>query len=61
MLFTYLPEQAVVVQRLDEICGSQPHVVMRWMNANALERVRSEAIRTFADSFLMGKKKKPDG
>jgi len=59
MLFKYHPEHASVVQRLDEICCAQLHVVLRWMNANALERVRSEAIKTFADAFLM--KKKPDG
>lgn len=60
MLFTYVPEQAAVVQRLDQICGDEPHVVMKWMNANALERVRSSAIKTFADAFLL-RKKKPDG
>lgn len=60
MLFTYVPEQAAVVQRLVQICGSEPHVVMKWMNTHALERVRSEAIKTFADAFLL-RKKKPDG
>lgn len=60
-IFSHLPQPTDVVRRLDELCSSQLHVLLSWMNANALERVRSEAIKTFADSFLMGKKKKPDG
>jgi hypothetical protein len=61
LVHEYRSDQDEVVRRLERISASQLHVVLSWMNANALERVRSEAIKTFADAFLMGKKKKPDG
>jgi hypothetical protein len=48
------------VVRLDRLYRSQTLLIVRLMNANALERVRHEAAKTFSDAFLI-RKKKPDG
>src|SRR5690349_4426161 len=31
--FAYTEDRAALVERLDRICNSEPHVVLKWMNA----------------------------
>lgn len=51
---------AEAVRALAHAYDEQRAAVMSIMNTNAIERLRSSTIRTFADSFLL-RRKKPDG
>jgi hypothetical protein len=51
------PGLADTVARLAACYEDQRHVIIRLMNANAIERIRTSAMRAFADSFVVGKKK----
>lgn len=60
-LFSYHPGNAALAQTVDQLAALYEQnslVVIKQMSANSLERVRMEAIRTFADAFLIGKGKK---
>jgi hypothetical protein len=46
------------LQRLARTYDEQRLAIVHLMNANAIERLRTAAIRTFADAFLIGNKKK---
>jgi hypothetical protein len=46
------------VKDLAEAYGARRLEVMRALSKNAVERVRTSAIRMFADAFLIGRKKK---
>ena len=63
-LYRYSPQNAVLVVVVDELAASYNHnrlTVMNLMNANALERVRTRALNTFASAFVLGRKKDGDG
>jgi hypothetical protein len=45
------------IQRLAKAYEEERLAVIQLMNANAIERVRTAAMRTFADAFLVGGKK----
>jgi DNA-binding transcriptional ArsR family regulator len=45
------------VQGLARAYHESPVEVVKLMSANTIERVRTSALRTFADAFLLGKKK----
>jgi predicted ArsR family transcriptional regulator len=51
---------AEVVELLARTFASDRLLVVRWMNARAIARVRDEAHKTFADAFLF-RRKDPDG
>jgi hypothetical protein len=60
-VFRYAPRDAAVddtVGRLARACAEHRVETMRLMSANAIERVRTAAMRTFADAFLLGGKKR---
>ena len=64
LLFSYKPGSAAltgVVDELAESYNSYRLTVMNLMNANAFERVRSQALITFANAFILGRKKDKDG
>jgi hypothetical protein len=44
------------IDQLDRVYREHRIEIMRQMNANALDRVRNAAIRTFADAFVWRKK-----
>jgi hypothetical protein len=44
------------IDQLDRVYREQRIEIMKQMNANALDRVRNAAIRTFADAFVWRKK-----
>ncbi|HEY6728056.1 MAG TPA: hypothetical protein VI197_28800 [Polyangiaceae bacterium] len=46
-----------LVEQLADAWDRHQLAVMNQMSANAIERVRTGAIRTFADAFVLGKKK----
>jgi hypothetical protein len=52
-------ENEALVERLAIENSHNPARLMRLLSANAIERVRTSAIRAFADSFVL-KKKDPD-
>lgn len=54
------PAHADVVARLERAYAADRLAIVRWMNARAIARVRTEALRTFSDAFLF-RKKKDDG
>jgi len=47
------PDTMVAVDRLAALYGEQRLEIIRQMSANAIERLRSSAARTFADAFLL--------
>lgn len=51
-------ELAQAARELVRIFPDQRAAVIGFMNANAIERVRSGAIRTFADAFILRKEDK---
>jgi len=64
LLFKYgprPPELDGLVGRLVQAYDEQRLEVMKLMTANAVQRVRTKALRKFADSFLVGRKKNKDG
>jgi hypothetical protein len=55
VLFRYDPESAELaelVRRLADVCVEERLQIMRWMTANAIDRVRSRALSTFAEAGL---------
>lgn len=61
--FQYAPatkELDSQVQTLAAFYKDSPIAVMRFMSASAVERVRTSAIRTFGDAFLIRRDKKDD-
>ena len=51
-------EAEATIERLARAYKDQPMPVIKLMSANAIERVRTAALRTFADAFLIRKDKK---
>lgn len=43
------------MSRLASVYTSRPIDIMRLMSANAIERVRTAALRTFAEAFVIRK------
>jgi hypothetical protein len=54
--YTAAAEHALVIARLAEAWSSARLEIMNIITANALERLRTSAMRAFASSFLLGKK-----
>lgn len=64
LLFKYAPRPAELgelVNRFVQAYDAHRLEVMKLMTANALERLRTKALRKFSDSFLIARKKKEDG
>jgi hypothetical protein len=55
------PELAAQVKGLLRAYSEQRIEIMTLMTANAVERLRTSALRKFSDSFLLGRKKNDDG
>ncbi|HUM13116.1 MAG TPA: hypothetical protein VLT82_19370 [Myxococcaceae bacterium] len=55
------PATAALLDELAHAYDSDRLAVMRLMNANAVERVRTKAMHLFADAFVLGRKKNKDG
>jgi len=58
--FKYVPGSVHLGELVDQLADAWEHnqlVVMNLMSSNALERVRTGALRRFADAFIIGKKK----
>jgi hypothetical protein len=49
--------QAAAIDALAAAYAARPLAIIKLMNANAIERVRSAAIDTFADAFVLGRKR----
>jgi hypothetical protein len=49
--------QAEAIDALAAAYAARPLAIIKLMNANAIERVRSAAMDTFADAFVLGRKK----
>ena len=49
--------QSEAIDALAAAYAARPLAIIKLMNANAIERVRSAAIDTFADAFVLGRKK----
>jgi hypothetical protein len=63
-LVRYSPKTAALAEAVLELAGLfEDHraAIIVLMNANAIERVRYGAIRTFADAFVIRKKDTTDG
>lgn len=57
--FRYAPGSIHLSGLVDQLADAWDRhqlVVMNLMSSNAIERVRTRAIRTFADAFILGKK-----
>ena len=64
LLFSYRPGSAALSRVVDELAESYDFnrlTVVNLMNANAFERVRTQALNTFANAFILGRKKDKDG
>lgn len=64
LLFVYKPrstELDELVKALAQAYREQGVEVMRLMTANAIERLRLKAIRSFSDAFIVAPKKNKDG
>lgn len=59
-LYALDPAFAGIVARLERVFAANRLVIVRWMNARAIARVRDEAHKTFADAFVL-RRKNPDG
>jgi hypothetical protein len=58
--YAYAPASEALdatVARLDHLYTEQPIVIVKLMSANAIERVRTAALHTFADAFILRKGK----
>lgn len=51
------PELDAAVAEIACAYETNRHEILRLMSANAIERVRTSAMRAFADAFLVGRKK----
>lgn len=64
LLFRYAPGSALLgelADRLADAYESHRLDIMNLMSSNAIERVRTGAMRTFANAFLLKQKGKKDG
>jgi hypothetical protein len=62
-LYRYSPATPVVERAANDLArtfSEQRASILRVMNAYAVERVRSNAVRAFAHAFIIGKKKDND-
>ena len=62
--FAYRPANAgldAAVGRLEREYAERPILVIQLMSANAIERLRTAALHTFADAFVLSKKVKDRG
>ncbi|MGA8708731.1 MAG: hypothetical protein WB646_17295 [Steroidobacteraceae bacterium] len=50
-----VPEFEVTLTRLARVYAERPVEIIRLMTANAIERVRTAALRTFVDAFVLRK------
>lgn len=56
----YAPRDATLAATIDGLAAAYEDsrlAIIKLMSANAIERVRSAAIHTFADAFVIGRKK----
>jgi len=63
-LYSYAPADPaleLVVARLAQTYAMVPLAVMKLMTANALDRLRASALQTFADAFVLGRRRRRDG
>jgi hypothetical protein len=63
-VYRYKPETPELAQLSDELARAfedERLALVRLMNENAVERVRTAAMRMFADSFVVAKKRGKDG
>jgi len=61
--YRYAPGSSVdaaVVDELRQAWLAQPLEIIRFMNANAIARTRTEAIRAFADAFILPRGRRDD-
>jgi hypothetical protein len=61
--FRYAPVDSAdegLVTELRRIWEEQPLEIIRLMNANAISRTRSDALRAFSDAFLLSKRRSDD-
>jgi hypothetical protein len=54
------PELAALVDELREAWFNQPLEIIRIMNSKAISRTRTEAIRAFADAFILPGSRRDD-
>lgn len=62
-LFAYRPKSSALdaaAGRLDREYAERPIRIIQLMSANAIERLRTAALHTFADAFVLKKKKDDD-
>lgn len=62
--FAYRPASAGLdsaVGRLEREYAERPILIIQLMSANAIERLRTAALHTFADAFVLNKKDKDRG
>jgi hypothetical protein len=60
-MFRYCPETSeheAAVDRLAHAYAEQQVEIMKLMSSNAVERIRTAAMRTFADAFVLGRRKR---
>lgn len=58
--YTYNPKDAQLADTVDSLASAyadSPVEIVRMLSVRALERVRTEAARLFADAFVLGRKK----
>ena len=63
-LFSYGPGSVALAGVVDELAESYDFnrlTVINLMNANAFERMRTQALNTFASAFILGRKKDKNG
>lgn len=54
------PGTRTAAERLLQVYREQPHRIIQLLSSYAIERVRTAALRTFADAFVINKKKERD-
>lgn len=62
-VYRYAPVDAAAARAIDDLaiaCQERRAAVMSQMSSNAIERIRSGSLQTFADSFVF-RRKKDDG
>jgi hypothetical protein len=50
------PERAAAVDRLEAAYRENPAGIIRTLSTRSIDRVRTAALRTFADAFVLGRK-----
>lgn len=55
------PRLETAVDRLEREYAQRPILIIQLMSANAIERLRTAALHTFADAFVLKKKDKDRG